>query len=254
LDDWAATVSSTPEDDDGEESAMLAQLNAYLGENPIDVEYPDDPCNYTEAMAAPDTDQWIAGTREELDALRDKGVYVLVHRSDVPPGKTILDLKPVYHRKRDMTGEVIRNKVQYCVVGCRQIYGRDYTVTTSPTARLESFRAVLHVAASRGWDIQQVDIKMVFLNASLPENEFQYARQPKHFEEKGKELWVWKLVKSLYGLKQAGRMWNWEMHEAMVEWGFRRLLCEWCVYVRVENGVTNLVAIHVDDMVAAAST
>jgi hypothetical protein len=153
-----------------------------------------------------------------------------------------------------MTGEVIRNKVWYCVVGCRQIYGHDYTVTTSPTARLESFRAVLHVAASRGWDIQQVDIKTAFLNASLPENEYQYTRQRKHFEEKGKESWVWKLVKSLYGLKQAGRMWNREMHESMVGWGFRHLLCEWCVYVRVKDGVTNLVAIHVDDMVAAAST
>jgi hypothetical protein len=254
LRDWADTVASTPEDDDGEEAAVTAQLNAYLSENPIDVEYPDDPRNYTEAMAAPDADRWIVGTREELDALRDKNVYELIRRSDVPPGKTILDLKPVYHRKRDMSGDVVRNKVRYCVVGCRQVYGRDYTVTTSPTARLESFRAVLHVAASRGWDIQQVDIKTAFLNAPLPDDEIQYARQPRHFEEEGKESWVWKLVKSLYGLKQAGRMWNREMHESMVEWGFRRLLCEWCVYVRVVDGVTNLVAIHVDDMVAAAST
>jgi hypothetical protein len=65
---------------------------------------------------------------------------------------------------------------------------------------------------------------------------------------------VWKLVKSLYGLKQSGQMWNREMHEAMTEWGFKRLLCEWCVYVRVEEGTTNLVAIHVDDMICAAST
>jgi 5'-3' exoribonuclease 2 len=45
-------------------------------------------------------------------------------------------------------------------------------------------------------------------------------QQPRHFEEAGKEEWVWKLVKSLYGLKQAGRMWNREMHEALVGWGF----------------------------------
>ncbi|KAJ6610251.1 hypothetical protein B0H10DRAFT_2225142 [Mycena sp. CBHHK59/15] len=41
-------------------------------------------------MAAPDADRWIAGTHEELDALRDKKVYELIHRSDVPPGKTVL--------------------------------------------------------------------------------------------------------------------------------------------------------------------
>jgi hypothetical protein len=222
-------VSTTPEDDNGEEAVMLAQLNAYLCENLIDIEYPDDPRNYSEVMAAPGAARWIEGTKEELNALQSKRVYELIPRSAVPLGKTILDLKPVYHCKRDMSGDVVRNKVRYCVVGCHQVYGRNYTVTTSPTTRLESFQAVLHVAAARGWDIQQVDIKTAFLNAILPDDEVQYARQPRHFEEAGKEEWVWKLVKSLYGLKQAGRMWNREMHEALVGWGFRCLLCEWCV-------------------------
>jgi hypothetical protein len=69
MDNWAATIAATPEDDDGEETALLVQLNAYLSENPIDVEYPDDPRNHAEAMASPDTDKWIDGTHEELDAL-----------------------------------------------------------------------------------------------------------------------------------------------------------------------------------------
>lgn len=46
LEEWQETIAATPEDDDGEEAAMLAQLNAYLCENPIDVEYPDDPRNH----------------------------------------------------------------------------------------------------------------------------------------------------------------------------------------------------------------
>jgi hypothetical protein len=64
---------------------------------------------------------------------------------------------------------------------------------------------------------------------------------------------VWKIVKALYGLKQAGRVWNRALHEAMLEWGFRHLPCKWCVYIWAANRATNLVAIHVDDMVAAAS-
>jgi hypothetical protein len=66
-------VAATPEDDDGEETAMLTKLNVYLCENPIDVEYLDNPNNYTEAMASPDADARIAGTHEELAALHDKG-------------------------------------------------------------------------------------------------------------------------------------------------------------------------------------
>ncbi|KAJ7269199.1 hypothetical protein C8J57DRAFT_1509404 [Mycena rebaudengoi] len=34
------------------------------------------------------------------------------------------------------------------------------------------------------------------------------------------------------------------MHAAMVEWGFRRLLCEWCVYVRRDEAGTVLIAVH----------
>ncbi|KAJ7320912.1 hypothetical protein DFH08DRAFT_819154 [Mycena albidolilacea] len=115
LDAWDETVAATPEDDDGEETAMMAELNAYLCENPIDVEYPDDPNNYAEAMSSPDADAWITGTHEELAALHDKGVYKLVPPSAVPLNKTILDLRAVYTRKRDMEGNVVHNKVRYCV-------------------------------------------------------------------------------------------------------------------------------------------
>jgi hypothetical protein len=163
-------------------------------------------------------------------------------------------MKPVYARKCDMNGTMVRNKVRYCVKGYRQVYGHDYTCTTSPTARLESFRAILHVAASRGWDIQQINVKTAFLNADLPPDEYQYTHQLCHFEERGKETWVWMLVKSLYGLKQAGHAWNHHMHNAMVGWGFQRMMCEWCVYIwQNPNGSTILVAIHVNDMLAAVS-
>jgi hypothetical protein len=176
-------IAASPEDDDGVETALLEKLSAYLADNPINVEFPDDPRNYREAMAAPDAEQWIVGTHEELKALKDLGVYELVPPTDVPRNKTILGFKPVYIRKRNELSIVVRNKVRYCVLGCRQKYSRDYEQTTSPTARLESFRAVLHITASRGWDIQQVDVKTAFLNATLPPDEIQYSRQPKHFEE-----------------------------------------------------------------------
>jgi hypothetical protein len=71
-------MAATPEDDDNEEMAMLTELNAYLCENPINVEYPDDPNNYAEAMASPDANKWIAGTHKELAVLHNKGVYTAV--------------------------------------------------------------------------------------------------------------------------------------------------------------------------------
>jgi hypothetical protein len=71
----------------------------------------------------------------------------------VPPNKTILDLRTVYTRKHDMEGNIVRNKVRYCVKGFCQVYSRDFTATTSPTVCLKSFQTALHVAAAHNWDI-----------------------------------------------------------------------------------------------------
>ena len=50
-----------------------------------------------------------------------------------------------------------------------------------------------------------MDIKSAYLNGSIAEDI--YMRQPKGYEEPGKEHLLAKLRKGLYGLKQAG--WEW---------------------------------------------
>jgi hypothetical protein len=52
------------------------------------------------------------------------------------------------------------------------------------------------------------------------------------FEVPGKEDWVMQLLKSIYGMKQASRIWNLTFNKAMITWGFERILCEWCIYRR----------------------
>lgn len=257
-----SSVHSDSSDDNDEaeidEALILQEILAAIGDPatqvPVDVEYPDDPKNWKEAMEGDEASAWMDGAQEELGSLREMEVYKLVPRSQVPQGRKVLKGRFVCHRKRDESGNVIRHKVRFVLKGYEQIYGQDYTKTTSPTARLESFRALLHIAAAHDWDAQQIDVKTAFLYGLLPEDEVQYMEQPEGFEEVGKEDWVWQLQRGLYGMKQSGRIWNKTMHEAMVKWGFKRLTCEWCVYYRkTPNGVV-LVAVHVDDMLTVSSS
>src|ERR1019366_2791310 len=158
----------------------------------------DDP-TWKEAIASPEREYWIAGGREELKSLEDLKVFVLVPRSDVPQGQRPLKGKLVCKRKRDDSGKVIRYKVRYVAKGYAQQYGIDYDKTTAPTARLESCRTILHIAATLGWELQQFDIKTAFLHGVLPEDETMYMEQPPGFEVPGKEEWVMRLMKSIYG-------------------------------------------------------
>ena len=74
------------------------------------------------------------------------------------------------------------------------------------------------------------------------------------FEATSKEDWVMRLMKSIYGMKQASRVWNQTFHDAVSGWGFERLDCEWCVYRRTSPTGTVLFAVHVDDIISAGST
>ena len=213
----------------------------------------DDP-TWSEALASPEREYWIASGREELKSLEDLKVFVLVPRTEVPRGQRPLKGKLVCKRKRDDSGKVVRYKVRYVAKGYAQQYGIDYDKTTAPTARLESFRAILHIAASLGWELQQFDIKTAFLHGILPEEETMYMEQPPGFEVPGKEQWVMRLMKSIYGMKQASRIWNQTFHKAVQNWGFERLACEWCVYRRETPTGIIIFAVHVDDIICSASS
>jgi hypothetical protein len=213
----------------------------------------DDP-SWQEALASPDREYWIAGGREELKSLEDLNVFVLVPRSEVPRGQRPLKGKLVCKRKRDDQGNIVRYKVRYVAKGFAQRYGVDYNETTSPTVRLESFRVILHIAAALGWDLQQFDIRTAFLHGVLPENETMYMEQPEGFEAVDKEDWVMKLMKSIYGMKQASRVWNKTFHKAVEGHGFNRMLCEWCVYRRQSATGTTIFAVHVDDIMSASTS
>jgi hypothetical protein len=223
------------------------------GDTETVLENDDDP-SWATALSSPECEYWIAGARDELKSLEDLNVFVLVPRSELPRNQRPLKGKLVCKRKRDNLGNISRYKVRYVAKGFAQRYLVDYTKTTAPTARLESFRSLLHIAAVLDWDIQHVDIKTAFLHGVLPDSEQVYMEQPPGFEEPGKEDWVMRLMKSLYGMKQASRIWNKTFHKTITSIGFERLVCEWCVYRRQSPSGTIMFAVHVDDIIAISSS
>jgi Reverse transcriptase (RNA-dependent DNA polymerase) len=64
---------------------------------------------------------------------------------------------------------------------------------------------LIALAAHKGWKMFQLDVKSTFLNGVLKEEV--YVVQPQGFEVEGEKEKVYKLKKTLHGLKQASRAW-----------------------------------------------
>ena len=155
----------------------------------VDIEDPDAP-TWTEALQSSDHDKWIEGVEAKLTGLRDMGVYALVPHSEVPTNCSVLHGQFVCRLKHDEIGNPVCFKVHWVAKGFQQVWGRDFSKTTSPTAQLESLHIVLHMAATLNWHLEQYDVKTAFLNGILLEEEVQYMEQPPRFAQPGLESHV----------------------------------------------------------------
>ncbi|OJT07316.1 Retrovirus-related Pol polyprotein from transposon TNT 1-94 [Trametes pubescens] len=220
----------------------------------LDSDYEGDPTSLKDALASPFAAEWRTALAEEFASIKDLGVYNLIPRASVPGNRRIMHGKPVFRLKRDEHGNPVRFKARWVCKGYEAVWGQDYYSTTSPTMHLESFRVLIHLAASLDWDLHQVDVKTAFLYGTLPENEICYMEQPRGFEMPGKSDWVWELRKGLYGMPQGGRTWNRTMHDHLVAVGFSRVPSKYCLYHRTTAAGTVITGVHVDDFLAIASS
>ena len=154
--------------------------------------------------------------------------------------------------KRGPNGEKL--KLRACLVanGQRQQYGIDYNETFAPTSNMMTIRAVLATAARRDWEIHQVDIKSAYLHAEVKEDI--YMRPPPGYlkpEDEGKVL---KLLRSLYGLKQAGFEWSEELEKFFMDIGFTRSQVDRAVYLKRSPDEHTVITVSVDDMAVTSKS
>lgn len=78
--------------------------------------------------------------------------------------------------------------------------------------------------------------------------------QPEGYIKKGQEQMVYKLLKALYGLRQAPRAWYAKLNKCLVDLGFTRCPYEHAVYTKREGGEVLIVGIYVDDLLVTGTS
>ncbi len=79
-------------------------------------------------------------------------------------------------------------------------------------------------------------------------------KQPEGFVDADHPNWVWLLLKSLYGLKQAGKIWHGVVDTTLRNMGYTPTARDACLYVNFNTpGGTHYVSVYVDDFFMVGS-
>jgi hypothetical protein len=239
---------STEELGGGVELVDLEEELEFAYSAAVSKELPHVPNTFREAMAGPEADEWARACKREVTSMWEQGVYTLV---PLPKGKALTGSRWALTLKLTSSGQVDKFKARFVAKGFSQVPGRDFGETSAPVPQWTTIRTALALAAHLDLEIDNMDVETAFLHAPLDEEI--YVQQPEGFEQhgpNGEEL-VWRLEKSLYGLRQSALNWNRTIDGWVHTYGLKSINADPCVYVAQrpeEEGGPLIVLVYVDDL------
>ena len=228
-----------------------------------------------EAMAT-DPKGWRKSIIKEITSVVFAMTLELVDIDDIGD-RTPIDSRMLLRNKLAAGGRVARQKSRMVAKGYLQQLGIDYNEVFASVIRQSTLRALIALAAAKGWDLKHIDIETAFLNAEL-QGELIYMNLPPEIvellEEGGEDVMpirvklglpptgkidlsrmTCKLVKSLYGLKQAPRLWQQDVIKFFKQLGLIPSDADPSLFIR-ETGNDNdsiRIMLCVDDMLLAGT-
>ena len=181
-----------------------------------------------------------AARDKEIDTIERYGTWELVQK---PKDHKAVSCKWVDTIKKDGT-----YKSRLVVRGFTQIQGVDFFDTFAPVAKSATVRIFLVICNEHGMIVHQSDVTAAYLNSSM--EEVLYMEQPEGYVKFGKDnikLYC-RLLKAIYGTKQAGRAWRKTIKLKLEFKGFKTSVFDPCLFVRGSGDTLILILVWVDDI------
>ncbi|KAL0291226.1 UNVERIFIED_CONTAM: Retrovirus-related Pol polyprotein from transposon TNT 1-94 [Sesamum angustifolium] len=175
----------------------------------------DDLVTFRDAMVSSEAKKWKEAVKSEMDSIVFKGTWMLV---DLPRRCTTIGCKWIFKKKLKSDRTVDKLKAKLVAKGFKQKKRIDYLDIYSPVARLTIIRVLIALASIYNFSIHQMDVKTTFLYGELKVEI--YMDHLENFVAYGSKRKVCKLVKSLYGFKQAPKQWHEKFDKTILAFGF----------------------------------
>ena len=207
------------------------------------------PTTFNDAMKSDEADLWHQAMEDEMDSLETNETFDIVK---LPDGKKVVGGRWVYSIKPKPDGELY--KARYVAKGYSQMYGIDYFETFAPTTRMSSIRILMQIAAQMDYLVHQMDVKSAYLNAPI-DCEI-YLDQPDGYKQTSRdgEKLVFRLRKSLYGLKQSANNWSNVLCDFFMEHDCTQSKADPCIYTKLSVDETLIYIVWVDDILVIANS
>ena len=201
---------------------------------------------FDEAMAQADKDAWVKSVDEEHQRMIDCGVWVPIRKEDLPPNCDIID--STWSMKKKASGKY---RARLAARGFKQRKGVSYDRDDlfAPVVNELTVKIAFVMMILAGWYAHLMDVKGAFLKCGFRTQHKVAMEVPRGFEKFYPYGWLLLLLKTLYGCKQAAKMF-WEfLLKLMQSMGFDRSKADPCLYFAWTQFGLILFLSYIDDMI-----
>ena len=210
-------------------------------------------------MKQPDKDEFLKAMVKEIEDHTTRGHWRITSRKEMRERN--YDYKPIaaiwsFKRKRNPFGDIVKYKARLCCHGGQTIRGVHYDETFSPVVAWSTVRMLLTFSEVYGWHARQIDFVLAFPQAEVRTDV--YMQVPEKFRvsngklnldetapHPSKQDNVVKLIKNVYGLKDASKTWVDHISSGLIDFGFTRSEVDPCLFIKGNL----LFCLYVDDAI-----
>jgi hypothetical protein len=204
-------------------------------------------------MSSSDKDTWDAAYAEEYDGLASLPTWEVITEEQfklLSKGKKALLTMAIATIKYDANNCPKQAKYRIVVLGNLDYHTWSKEATAAPVMSQLELQLLTSLAVYNRRVLKNCDVKQAFIQASLPEDEEYFLKPPPSCTH-SKPGEYWRLLRSLYGLKRAPKLWFEMLSSHLKSMGLQCLETSPCLFtgVLIPDEPPVFVGIYVFDII-----